>query len=105
MSSFEMKGIPSLHCLVRNIVGFWVFLIIGIRRIGIYGAVVAFALVEEIEFDVRHMTVFIAGIADEPVVGVFCLTCHGDIITGFCLQIDAAAPVDSYILDKLERIG
>ena len=76
----------------------------GILGVGIDGAGVFAALVQEVEFDDALVTVLVAFSTDEPVVGALGLARYGDVIGRLCLEVDALVPVAGYVADELEGI-
>ena len=76
----------------------------GILRVGIDGAVIFAALVQEVQFHHSLVAVLVALAANEPVVGALRLACHGDVVAGLSLQVLTVVPVAGHILDKLEGI-
>ena len=76
----------------------------GILGIGIDGAVVLAALVEEVELHHGGMAVFIALAANEPVVCALGLAGYGDVIGRLCLEVTGVIPVAGDITDKLEGV-
>ena len=100
----ELQDILGRNHLLGDDVGLRIGLVVSVLGIGVDGAVVLAALVEEVQADGGLMAVLVALASDEPVVGALGLAGYGDVVGGLCLEIDALIPVAGYVADKLEGI-
>src|SRR5450631_3376863 len=73
-------------------------------RVGIDGCLVFFPGREPFELDVGCSGAVAVDTADKPVPSALCISCNGDIFSGFGLQVFAVIPVDGDIFYELEGI-
>ena len=100
----QLQGIALLDRSLGDDVCLRILLVVGILGIGIDGAVVFAAFVEEVELDDTLVTILVALTANEPVVSTFGLAGYGDVVGRLCFKIDALVPVASHVADELEGI-
>ena len=100
----DFQHVALLDGTLGNSVCLRVGVVVGILGVGINGAVVLAALVEEVELDDGLVTILVALAANEPVVSALGFTGYGDVVGRFSLQIDALVPVTGNVADKLEGV-
>lgn len=100
----DLQHVASLHHSLGDGIGLRISIVVGILRIGINGAVVFAALVEEVELDNGQMTILIALATHEPVVGTLGLTGYGDVVGRLGLEVFGVVPVAGHVANELEGV-
>ena len=100
----QLQHVALLHHALGDGVSLGVGLVVGILGVGIDGAVVLAALVQEVKFDDRLVAVLVSLAANNPVVGTLGLAGYGDVVGRLSLQVDALVPVAGHVADELEGV-
>ena len=100
----QFQSIAFFHGSLRDGIGLRVSLVVGSGGVGVDGAVILSALVEEVELNDGLVTVLVALTADEPVRGALRLAGHGDVVGRLGLEIDTLVPVAGHVAYELESI-